>query len=283
MSSGHEKLINCSGRLYALDRPKVMGILNLTPDSFYDGGKLKDPDTILRQADQMWQEEADILDLGGASSRPGATPVSEQEECDRVIPAISLLRKERPDALISIDTYHAAVAAEALQAGASIVNDISGGNLDTEMFPLLAREKVPYILMHMQGTPATMQDAPHYESVVDEVISFFSKQVNRLRLQGVSDIILDPGFGFGKSLTQNYELLQALPAIKRLGCPVLVGVSRKSMINKVLNTAPSDALNGTTAVHVLALERGADILRVHDVRAAVEAVKIVTFTSQTSC
>lgn len=254
-----------------------MGILNLTPDSFFDGGKYEESDVVLAQVTAMLSAGATIIDVGGYSSRPGADDVSEQEEIDRVIPAIKAILANHPEAIISIDTFRSNVARAAIDAGAAMVNDISGGNLDVEMYDTVAELQVPYILMHMQGTPKDMQDAPSYSDVVGDVYKFFSERINVLKLKGVADIILDPGFGFGKTLEHNYQLLNAIDKFKNLGCPVLAGASRKSMINKVIKTKPKDALNGTTVVNTLALQKGASILRVHDVKEAVEAVKIVSF------
>lgn len=273
---GHTSFsLNCCGRLLDLSTPVVMGILNLTPDSFYDGGRLRSVDDVLRQADSMLSEGAVLLDVGGASSRPGAEPVAEDEELRRVIPAIEALKQQFPTALISIDTWRSGVAQAALQAGAVLVNDISGGRFDPELFGVVAREKCPYLLMHMQGDPQTMQKAPAYTDVVQEVLDFFIAKVGALRAVGISDIVLDPGFGFGKSVQHNYRLLQAIGDFSRiLKLPVLAGLSRKSMICKVLQVKPAQALNGTTALHMVALQQGARILRVHDVREAVEVIRL---------
>ncbi|GAB4261337.1 MAG: dihydropteroate synthase [Vicingaceae bacterium] len=265
--------INCKGNLLNLDEPKVMGILNLTPDSFFDGGTLKTEADIILRVENMLKAGADIIDIGGMSSRPGAKIISIAEEIKRVTPVISLLTRQFKNIIISVDTFRHEVAEKALHNGASIINDISGGKLDKKMLDFVAINKVPYILMHMQGTPETMQQNPHYKNVVLEVAQFFSTQLDYLYKHGANDIILDPGFGFGKTLAHNYSLLKHLSYFKQLfGLPLLAGVSRKSMINKVLNTSPKEALNGTTVLNTIALLNGADILRVHDVKEAKECV-----------
>ena len=252
-----------------------MGILNLTPDSFFDGGKLKTDDELLKQAAQFLTDGATFLDIGGVSTKPGAAEVNEEEELKRVIPAIEKIIKEFPEALVSIDTFRAEVAKQAINSGACLINDISGGEFDELMFATVRELKAPYILMHIQGTPQTMQLNPTYKDVVGEVILKLSQKVEKLRYLGINDLIIDPGFGFGKTVEHNYELLKNLREFQFLNTPVLVGISRKSMINKVLNTKPENALNGTTVVNTLALLNGASILRVHDVKEAIEAVKIV--------
>jgi len=269
-------------RLLDLTRPVVMGILNVTPDSFFDGGRYTTIDDVLHQAEKMLQAGAVLLDIGGASSRPGATEITEDEELKRVLPAIEALAKHFPEALLSIDTWRGQVALSAVGAGVHLINDISAGRLDATMYPTLKAihedrqlGPVPYILMHMQGRPATMQQAPVYTDVVTEVLDFFIAEVGRLRALGVTDIILDPGFGFGKTVEQNYQLLRQLSTFSQvLGLPVLAGLSRKSMICKVLKVNPEHALNGTTALHIVALQQGAKILRVHDVREAVEVIRL---------
>ncbi len=273
--------LNARSRLLDLSRPVVMGILNVTPDSFFDGGRYTDTDAWLEQAEKMLKQGAAILDIGGASSRPGAQEVSAAEELDRVIPAIEVLNKHFPDALISIDTWRASVAEMAVKAGAALVNDISAGRLDSGLYPVVAAmngsrsNAVPYVLMHMQGRPETMQQQPTYGDVVTEVLDFFIAEVARLRSLQVHDIILDPGFGFGKTVEQNFQLLRQLSVFKNvLQLPVLAGLSRKSMICKTLQVNPERALNGTTALHMVALQQGASILRVHDVREAVEVIKL---------
>lgn len=252
-----------------------MGILNVTPDSFYDGGRLVTTEDAIRQAERMLGEGATLLDIGGASSRPGAEEVSEAEEMRRVLPAIELILRNFPDTVLSVDTWRASVARTALDAGASIVNDISAGRWDTAMYPTVAEADCPYILMHAQGTPATMQMAPQYDDIVQEELDFFIEEVGRLRAIGVRDIVLDPGFGFGKTVAHNYALLRNLDVFSTvLGLPVLAGISRKSMICKVLGVNPEHALNGTTALHMVALQQGARILRVHDVKEALEVIRL---------
>ena len=256
-----------------------MGILNITPDSFYASSRVNEASELLDKAKQMIDEGADILDIGGQSSRPGATPVSQEEELQRVVQAIRSLRSKFPDTLLSVDTYRAAVAKAAVSAGADIINDISAGDLDPDMFEVVRECQVPYILMHMQGIPESMQENPNYGDVTSEVVLYLSKKLRTIRLMGIADAIIDPGFGFGKTLQHNYELMNQLDHLEVLEAPVLVGVSRKSMIHKLLDIDSSEALNGTTVLHTLALQKGAAILRVHDVKEAVEAVKIVTFAN----
>ena len=271
----HPISINCKGQLLNLSRPVVMGILNVTPDSFYDGGKYAEIATILQQAEKMLREGAALLDIGGASSRPGAVEVSEAEEMQRMVPGVEAILKEFPNALISVDSWRSSVARAAVDAGACIVNDISASSLDPKMFETVANLEVPYILMHMQGSPKTMQQNPHYEEVVTDVLDFFIQKTAVLRGLGVKDIVLDPGFGFGKTVEHNYALLKNLHVFQNvLGLPVLAGISRKSMICKPLGIKPAAALNGTTALHMVALQQGANILRAHDVREAVEVVKL---------
>ncbi len=270
-----QSTLNCRGQLLDLSRPVVMGILNVTPDSFFDGGRYTDEVSMLKQAEKMLAEGAVILDVGGASSRPGAAEVSENEELKRVIPVIEAIKSHFSEVIISIDTWRAGVAKTAVEAGASMVNDISGGQFDAKMFETVADLDVPYILMHIQGTPGTMQQNPHYEDVVAEVLDFFVQKIEKLRALGVKDIVLDPGFGFGKTVEHNYQLLKNLHVFGNVtGLPVLAGISRKSMICKVLKVNPKHALNGTTALHVIALQQGAKILRAHDVREAVEVIKL---------
>lgn len=266
--------LNCRGRLLSLQSPQVMGILNVTPNSFFDGGRYTRQDALLRQAEQMLKEGAAILDIGGMSSRPGAEIISVEEELQRVLPAIKALHEAFPEAILSIDTIRGRVAEEAVWAGAAIVNDISAGAFDESMYPTVARLQVPYILMHMKGSPKTMQDNPDYEDVVQTVLDFFIAEAGKLRALDVHDIVLDPGFGFGKTVEHNYQLLKQMHLFKILGLPLLAGLSRKSMINKVLKTKPEHALNGTTALNMVALQQGAKILRVHDVRPAKEAIQL---------
>lgn len=266
--------LNIRGNLFDLNTPKVMGVLNITPDSFYEGSRVTSTSTILQKAENMLNNGADILDIGGFSTRPGAKEVSFDEELERVIPATEAIIKAFPSAIISIDTFRSGVAEKAIAAGASIINDISGGQADELMFETVARLKVPYILMHMRGTPTTMMKDTNYENVTKEVLQFFARQTNKLKEMGHSDIILDPGFGFSKTLEQNYELLRHLNDLLIVGYPVLIGVSRKSMIHKLLKTTPEMALNGTNILNFAALEKGARILRVHDVREAQETIKL---------
>lgn len=267
--------MNCRGRLLDLSSPVVMGILNLTPDSFFDGGRYSDLSSILSQAEKMLNEGAVLLDVGGASSRPGAAEVSETEELQRVIPAIEALASHFPEAFISVDTWRARVAREAVHAGAGIVNDISAWEFDPDLLPTLAELKVPYVLMHMQGRPGTMQQDPQYVDVVTEVLDFLIRKVEALNQAGIYDVVIDPGFGFGKTVAHNFELLKNLHAFHRvLSLPVLAGISRKSMICKTLGVKPAEALNGTTALHMVALQQGAAILRAHDVEEAVQVIQL---------
>lgn len=269
------RTLNCRGRLLDLSRPVVMGILNVTPDSFFDGGRLDSIDLILQRAGQMLKDGAALLDIGGASSRPGAQAVSADAEKQRVLPAIEAILKRFPDTLLSIDTWNAAVAKAALESGAAIVNDISGGRFDPGIMTVAAAYGSPYVLMHMQGNPATMQEQPVYDEVVREVLDFFIETVPHLQDAGIADIVLDPGFGFGKTVEHNYRLLKHLSTFSSvLNRPVLAGLSRKSMICKVLHVNPDQALNGTTALHMVALQQGAAILRAHDVREAMEVIKL---------
>jgi dihydropteroate synthase len=266
--------INCKGQLLSLHEPVVMGILNLTPDSFYDGGKYTDMAAIADQAGVMLSEGAAIIDVGGMSSRPGAAIISAEEEKSRVLPAIEHLAALYPGIIISIDTVHAAVVEAAIAAGASIVNDISAGRIDPAMYATVARLGVPYILMHMRGQPETMQLATDYDDVVLEVLDFMIAEAGKLAALGVRDILLDPGFGFGKTVAQNYRLLRQLNVFATLPYPVLAGLSRKSMIYKPLGIGPKEALNGSTALHMAALSGGARILRVHDVIEAKETIRL---------
>lgn len=271
-----QRQINIKGRLYEFDCPKVMGILNLTPDSFYDGGRYFDmTDSIHKRIDQIMSEGADMVDVGAYSSRPGADDVSAEEEWRRLATGLEVVNKYYPDAIVSVDTFRAGVARKCVeQAGVAIINDISGGELDNDMFATVADLHVPYILMHMKGTPQNMQSAPQYDNVTEEVVSYLSGRVLELRKLGVSDIIIDPGFGFGKTVEHNYRLMKEMRDFDVFDMPVLVGISRKSMIYKVLGGTPADSLNGTTILNTFALMNGADILRVHDVKEAVECVKL---------
>ncbi len=267
--------INCKGKLINLSTPKVMGILNTTPDSFYDGGKYKDMDTALTHVEKMLNAGATFIDVGAYSSRPNATHITEEEELHRILPIVTTMVEKFPEILISIDTFRSKVAKECVQIGACMVNDISGGTLDTAMYSTIAELQVPYILMHMQGTPQNMQKNTVYDDLVKDIIYFFSEKVQQLNALHVNDIILDVGFGFGKTLEQNYTLLQQLDLFKILELPILAGLSRKSMLYKLLDTTPQEALNGTTAANTIALLNGASILRVHDVKEATEAISIV--------
>ena len=269
-----KKSLNFRGKLEDINVPKILGILNLTPDSFYDGGKNSNLELSINNVKKMLTDGADIIDIGAYSSRPGATHISEQEEIDRLLPTLSAILEQFPATKISVDTFRAKVALAAVNAGAVVVNDISGGNLDSEMWQTVANLQVPYIAMHMQGTPQNMQENPKYNNVLDDVIYDLSMKIESMKQAGIKDIIIDPGFGFGKTLNQNYQLLKGLKEFEILGHPVLVGVSRKSMIYNFLNSTPKESLNGTTAIHMLALERGANFLRVHDVKEAKEAINI---------
>ncbi|RZJ65250.1 MAG: dihydropteroate synthase [Flavobacterium sp.] len=267
--------INCKGKLIDLSSPKVMGILNVTPDSFFDGGQYRSDSDFLSQAEKILSEGATFIDLGGYSSRPGADFVSEIEETNRLLPVIDLLLKEFPDALLSIDTFRSRVAKACVENGAAIVNDISAGLLDSNMLETVADLRVPYIMMHMRGESKTMQQFTDYDDLVKDILFYFSQRVQEARRFGISDIIVDPGFGFSKTLTQNYELLHKLELFQLIELPLLVGISRKSMIYKVLETKAEQALNGTTVLNTIALSKGANILRVHDVKEAVECVRII--------
>ena len=268
--------INAGGRLLDLQTPVVMGILNATPDSFYAGSRTQTEAEIAARVHQIVDEGAGIIDVGAYSSRPGADDVPAEEEARRLRHALDIVRREAPDAIISVDTFRADVAKMCIEeGGAHIINDISGGTLDKNMFRTVARLRVPYILMHIQGEPHTMQQAPHYDNLEQEVFLFLSQRVDQLRQLGVADIILDPGFGFGKTLAHNYELMNRLEDFREFDLPLLVGISRKSMIHKLLGSTPAEALGGTIALNTIALMKGAHILRVHDVRAAVETVRIV--------
>ena len=266
--------INCKGELICFDTPKVMGILNITPDSFYAQSRTT-PAEVLRKAEQMLEEGATFVDIGGYSSRPNAQEVSPQEELQRVVPVVEALVKHFPDIRISVDTFRAEVARESLEAGACIINDISAGQIDPAIWEVVAHYQVPYITMHMRGTPQTRQTYTEYDKLTKDILYYFSQIKDKARQLRINDLIIDPGFGFSKTLAQNYELMQQLALFKALECPILVGISRKSMIYKLLDTTPEAALNGTTVLNTFALLHGADILRVHDVKEAVECVKIV--------
>ncbi len=263
------------GKVLNLVKPVVMGIINLTPDSFFDGGTLSSQEEILQRADKYISEGAAILDLGAVSTRPGAADVSEDEELRRLLPTLKLLRNTFPEIFISVDTYRSAVALAAAEEGADIINDISGGTFDKEMFKVVAKTKLPYILMHIQGAPQNMQQNPKYKNVSKEVFDFLKSQIKKAKAAGIKQIITDVGFGFGKTVEHNFTLLRELKKFEKLNCPILVGLSRKSMVNKILDIKSADALNGTTVLHTLALQNGANILRVHDVKEAVEVIKLV--------
>jgi len=266
--------INCKGHLIDLSKPRIMGILNVTPDSFYDGGKFRSDADILKQVEKMLTEGATFIDIGAYSSRPNADHISEEEELSRSIPVIQMLSKEFPDSLLSVDTFRSRIASEGISAGASLVNDISGGGMDQHMFETIAKLQVPYILMHMVGTPQNMQQHVSYDDLVKDMIYYFSKKIFKLRQLGVNDLIIDPGFGFSKTLDQNYELLQKMQLFNTLSLPILAGLSRKSMLYKLLDTDAANALNATTAANSIALSKGAGILRVHDVKEAKETIMI---------
>lgn len=270
------RYINVNGRLIDVASPQVMGILNLTPDSFYAASRQQTKEAIQSRALEIVAQGGQFIDVGAYSSRPNAVHISIEEEMERLRNGLTAIQEVLPDALISVDTFRADVARMCVEEyGVGIINDISAGAMDEEMFSMMVRLNVPYIMMHMQGTPQTMQLEPHYDNFLKEVFEYFSEKVGRLQDMGVKDVILDPGFGFGKTIAHNYELLAALDEFRIFDLPILVGVSRKSMIYKYLNTSSDEALNGTTVLHTLALERGANILRVHDVREAVEVVKLV--------
>ena len=273
--------LNLRGKLVTIDRPWVMGIVNVTPDSFYGGSRVADEQTLVGRIRQMLDEGVDVIDVGACSTRPGSQSVDAQGEMERLQWALAVIRREAPESIVSVDTYRAAVAQRCVEEwGVDIINDISGGMLDEAMFETVARLHVPYVLMHMRGTPETMSSLTDYDNVAADVLEWMSRRIDQLRQMGVADVIADPGFGFAKTLEQNYELLARLDAFHALDAPLLVGVSRKRMIYTPLDCSADDALNGTTVINTLALERGAHILRVHDVRAAVEAVKLVSLARQ---
>ena len=266
--------INCKGLLIDLSKPKVMGILNVTPNSFFDGGKYKNADEIVAQVQKMLSEGATFIDIGAYSSKPNAEFVSVEEEIARIVPIVELLVQQFPNILISIDTFRSEVAEACILKGAALINDIAAGKLDDFMLGVVAKYKVPYIMMHMRGTPQTMTTLTQYEDVVKEVLLYFSERIAAARSLGINDLIVDPGFGFAKTLEQNYEVLQKMELLQQLELPILAGVSRKSMIYKVLNTNASESLNGTTTLNTISLVKGASILRVHDVKEAVECVTL---------
>jgi len=266
--------INCKGQLIDFTSPKVMGILNVTPNSFFDGGKYKNESEMLSQVGKMLADGAAFIDVGAYSSKPSAEFVSEEEELQRIVPIINLILEYYPETLISVDTFRSEVAKVCIENGAAIINDISAGNLDEKMLETVAKYNVPYIMMHMRGTPETMQKMTNYDNIVKEMLFYFSERVAQARSLGINDLIIDPGFGFAKTLEQNYEVLQKLELFEMLELPLLAGVSRKSMIYKTLNSSADEALNGTTVLNTIALIKGAKILRVHDVKEAVECVTL---------
>ncbi len=267
--------LNCNGRLREFDAPVVMGIINTTPDSFFEGSRKRSVDAVLQQAGQMLADGAALIDVGGQSTRPGSSRVGAEEELQRVMPAVEALAKRFPECLISIDTYFAKVAKEAVGAGAMLVNDVSAGTIDADLLPTVASLKVPYVLMHMQGTLETMQQKPEYENVITSVFDFFSFKLKALAESGIHDVILDPGFGFGKNATHNFTLLKGLSFFKQFQNPMLIGLSRKATVYKTLGITADEALNGTTVLNTIGLLNGASILRVHDVKEAVQAVKLI--------
>ena len=267
-------LINCKGELIDLSIPKVMGILNVTPNSFFDGGKYKNENELLERVQKMLNEGADFIDVGAYSSKPNAEFVSEEEEISRIIPVVNLLQKHFPEIILSIDTFRAGVAKVCIENGAAIINDISAGKLDDKMLETIAEFQVPYIMMHMKGTPQTMQTFTQYDDIIKEMLFYFSERIAAARALGINDLIVDPGFGFAKTLEQNYAVMKKMELFQMLELPLLVGISRKSMIYKTLETNAESALNGTTFLNTIALTKGAKILRVHDVKEAVECVRL---------
>ena len=271
-----KKSINCKGVLLSFEKPVVMGILNLTPDSFYDGGFYNSKNKIKDRIKQIIHEGAEIIDIGAYSSRPGAKHISAKEELQRLIPALELILKYFPDTIVSVDTFRSDIAQTLIQNyGVSIINDISAGTLDEKMFDTIAQNNIPYIIMHMKGNPQNMQNNTQYDNMIMEIIHYFTEKIHYLKNMGINDIIIDPGFGFSKTLEQNYQLLKKFKSFDLLELPVLAGISRKSMIYKYLNIKPEDAQNGTSVLNTIALQNGADILRVHNVKEAVEAIKLV--------
>ena len=271
-----KRTLNCKGKLIDLNEPKVMGVLNITPDSFYDKSRFSSKDDLLKRTETILSEGATFIDVGAYSSRPGAKFVSEAEERKRLIPALEIILKEFPDVLLSVDTFRSNIAKETIDLGASIINDISGGDMDPDMFDVVVNKQVPYILMHMRGNPQTMSNLNNYDHLIVDIISELQVKVNDLEKRGLNDIIIDPGLGFAKDLLQNYEIVKELNSFKCIGHPLLIGASRKSMIYKLLECEPHNALIGTTVVHTACLLNGASILRVHDVKEAIEAIKITT-------
>ena len=274
--------INIKGTLLDLTKPKIMGILNITPDSFFDGGDYNSEYKILNQVEKMLTEGADIIDVGGHSSRPGAKKISIEKETERVIPIIKLIAGKFKNIIISIDTFRSEIARKAIEAGASIINDISGGDLDKKMYEVAGELKVPYIIMHMKGVPSNMQNETKYDNIIFDIIKNLSYKIDLAKKAGVLDIIIDPGFGFGKSLKDNFKILKNLSSFKQLNQPIMVGLSRKSMIYKLLESSANDALNGTTCLNSISLNNGANIIRVHDVKEAKETVKLIEFMNENS-
>ena len=275
--SSKENIIKTNSAIFSTKDAVVMGILNLTDDSFFDGGKYSNKEEIIARCKTMLDEGATIIDIGAQSSRPGATQISSKEELKKLIPIIKLLKNNFPNILISVDTFWSNTAKECALVGTDVINDISAGEMDKEMFPIIAKLNIPYIMMHMKGNPQNMQNHPEYNNIVDEVSTYFSNKIEELNILGFNKIIIDPGFGFGKTLEHNYQILNNLDAFKYLKCPILTGTSRKSMIYKLLDTTADNALNGTTITNTMALLNGANILRVHDVKQAIECIKITTF------
>ncbi len=276
-------VINCRGRLLDLSKPKVMGILNVNPDSFFDGGRYQDGTSMEDRIDKMVTEGVDIIDVGGMSSRPGAEIISVEKETQRIVPAVKYIARSHPETIISIDTLQSKVASAAIEHGARIINDISGGDYDIKMVDVAIQNDCPYIIMHMQGTPEDMQSNPKYDDVVLDVLKYFNAKVKVYRTRGLKDIIVDPGFGFGKSIDHNYELLKQMPVFRVTDCPILAGISRKSMIYKPLEISPDDALSATSALHMVAIQNGAKILRVHDVKEAKECIHLFELLGHKYC
>ena len=266
--------INCKGQIIDLSTPKIMGILNITPNSFYDGGKYSLENNAISQVEKMLKDGATFIDIGAYSSKPNAEFVSEKEELNRITPVVKAIINEFPEAMLSIDTFRSSVAQECINNGAALINDISAGNLDEKMMEIIASNNVPYIMMHLRGTPQTMQSQTNYEHLINEMITYFSEKTYKARSLGINDLIIDPGFGFAKTTDQNFEILSNLELFKMLELPILTGVSRKSMIYKTLDTTPDEALNGTTVLNTIAITKGANIIRVHDVKEAIECVKL---------
>ena len=275
--SAKENIIKTNSAIFSTKDAVVMGILNLTDDSFFDGGKYSNKEEIIARCKTMLDEGATMIDIGAQSSRPGATQISSKEELKKLIPIIKLLKNNFPNILISVDTFWSNTAKECALVGTDVINDISAGEMDKEMFPIIAELNIPYIMMHMKGNPQNMQNHPEYNNIVDEVSTYFSNKIEELNILGFNKIIIDPGFGFGKTLEHNYQILNNLDAFKYLKCPILTGTSRKSMIYNLLDTTADNALNGTTITNTMALLNGANILRVHDVKQAIECIKITTF------